>query len=865
MTYTSVDELPTEVRRAFSKEDAETWLNAYNTKFLEVESFESPNEWETPQFLAREFAWDYCKNLPSSRYVMSNVSTAVVDKDGDLADVDRYVDAGQEYVSSGGQVARNHSNKTIGVTWKVFKGIDKESGKACVIACVNFFRGKPTYDRAWADFKTRRLEWSIGSIVKSIRECDTNTCYNRLYPEQWFELSLVDFARNPITYNIEMNETAKGDADAVIEIHDEECPILKKYKAFKEHMKAHGVEAHIVDGGVMMLSGEINDEVKGHIVEEYPEHTMHQEKLESGEEICLLIPHAVDDSDDFLRDMVELVRDEQEAIAGYHTITESLAQGHYLNDEDLDKVIKAFDEVIRDEENHIGVILGVIKMVSPDLYSSIADGMEEVDEATKGCPAGQHEHAGVVGCHDIFRKHSIDYKTNPMDKLDLTDENIDVNAIKNTPTPKLREIVVRIARILTRYDKDAVKEFMSHTSGKEFVLAYLELKRRQMQDGDDGMSESNINNETAPADAVQATTEADKGLLADPQTSIATIASTLASLVPMLDGINARLLRVETAIASQNEQKTDITSAILSDASVAGQEGADPNGMPAPAAAGTEEKADPAIPESPVAESTDDAEEKTDAPFPPKDEEAPAEDKKEDDGDKKEESSDDSKSEDSESKDEAPADDKKSDEEKKPEPEKKDDEKKKDDEAKKGTEEEAPAVTEEAPVEAPKGEESAPVEPAPVVEATTEEAEKMCDKAVPSEEIVKAAEEAKPEPVAEAPAHEPAPMQVQEIEMPVPPGGNTVDFRARINAVEQRKSELKAKGINFAVADGATSLAQQPGTIQTTTTGVSLVQPSNTVSPFTGGVVQPTSSMKGLWKDMGKYDPETFFNKLKGE
>jgi hypothetical protein len=245
----------------------------------------------------------------------------------------------------------------------VYKATDSNTGKPCVVACMNFFRGKPTYDRAWDDYKSRKLEWSIGSIVQAKRECDSNTCYNRLYPEQWFELSLVDYARNPVTYNIESNETAKGEGERDLEMHDEVCPILYKYLVFKKHMEEHGIEAHIVEGGTMMLLGHLCSDAREHIAEEYPDYYLHEEKEEDGTEVSLLIPHTVNSLDDFLEDMVALIRDEQEAITGYHTVTRSLAQGHFIDEEELEKVKSAFDEVIRDEENHIGVILSVIKIV----------------------------------------------------------------------------------------------------------------------------------------------------------------------------------------------------------------------------------------------------------------------------------------------------------------------------------------------------------------------------------------------------------------------------------------------------------------------------------------------------------------------
>ena len=851
MTYTSVDELPSEVLRAFDYEDAVLWMESYNKKFEAVLNEFGPDG--DPAGKAKEAAWDASKNLPSSRYVMCNVSTEVVDKDGDVADVDAYVAQGQQFVKFGGQVARNHSNHTIGVVWKVFKGIDASTEKPCIVVCMNFFRGAPTYEKAWKDFLSRKLGWSIGSMVQATRECDMNSCYNRLVPTQWHELSLVDYPRNPITYNIEMNETAKG-AD-VVEMHEDECPVLRKYREFKEHMKGHGIEAHIVEGGTMLLTGEITDEIKGDITTEYPEHRMFVDKGDDGADYVLLVPHYVDTPDEFLRDMVALIQDERDAIAGYNTVTESLIEGNYLDDETLEKTLKAFDEVVRDEENHIGVILGVIKIVDPELYSSIADGMKEAEEeADKGCPAGQHEHAGVVGCHDIFRKHSIDYQTNPMQTLDLTDENIDVNAIKDTPTEKLRAIVIKIAKILARYDDDAVRDFMSSTGGKEFVLAYMELKRRQMQ-GEDNMSESNVK-DAAPA--VNTDTETDKGLMADPQTSIATIASTLAALTNTIDGINTRIMRLESSLASKEEKHSDITDAILSDDVLNApeentEEKAEDDGIPAPEKTESEDKADSAVP--PVDGADEEKKEETKEEVTEKVEDS--------DGEKKEEeteSESESESKDSDEKTSESDDDKKPEKEEKTEEKKDDKEEKKEDETKKGDAEEETETEEKSEEEVETKEESEEKGEEIPAESPKEEEDKGCH-GKPEIKAETPEEEVKSDLPAEVEAGETETV-VEEMQMPVPPGGNNVDFRS---AILKRQDELKAKGVTFTYGSGqaSASLAGVPGSIQVN--NGYLVQPSTKATAFEGNVAPADNSIKGLWKDMGKYDPKTFFNKLRGE
>ena len=70
----------------------------------------------------------------------------------------------------------------------------------------------------------------------------------------------------------------------------------------------------------------------------------------------------------------------------------------------------------------------------------------------------------------------------------MTDENIDVNAIQDTPTDKLKAIVRKVAKVLSRYGDKEVQTFLSSTPGKEFVLAFLELKRRKMN-GENNMTE----------------------------------------------------------------------------------------------------------------------------------------------------------------------------------------------------------------------------------------------------------------------------------------------------------------------------------------------------------------------------------------
>ena len=89
---TNIEELPTEVRNALSEEDATLWMAEYNLALDEGESVDC----------AKVKAWMASRFHPSSRYVCANVSTEIVDAEGDLANVKAYVEAGKELVKNGG-------------------------------------------------------------------------------------------------------------------------------------------------------------------------------------------------------------------------------------------------------------------------------------------------------------------------------------------------------------------------------------------------------------------------------------------------------------------------------------------------------------------------------------------------------------------------------------------------------------------------------------------------------------------------------------------------------------------------------------------------------------------------------------------
>ena len=103
-----------------------------------------------------------------------------------------------------------------------------------------------------------------------------------------------------------------------------------------------------------------------------------------------------------------------------------------------------------------------------------------------------------------------------------------------------------------------MQTFLSSTPGKEFVLAFLELKRRKMN-GETNMTEkeagcSKAEELKAESADVEPVEEAEKGSIPDIQSSIANISSTLASITAVIDQMNIRLMKLEDSdLMGQNE------------------------------------------------------------------------------------------------------------------------------------------------------------------------------------------------------------------------------------------------------------------------------------------------------------------------
>lgn len=574
--YNTVNELPVEVRNSFTPEDANSWMRAYNAHYAEWQNGDLviPPEYVTPETYIRSLAWMDSRYLPSSRFVEPVVTTEMVDKQMELAGVDEYLAAGYKALETGGTGIGAHSNKVCFTMWDVFKSEDEKTHMPCIVARVNFYRDTVLYDKEWEIFLDGRREWSIGSFTHDEIECEKGRCYTRIHPVQWFELSNVREGVNPRTYVREFNESAKGVME-MRDYHTDECPLKRKYLNFKHDLedKYDDIHMNMVEGGVGLVHGKDLSRIGDDLHNNFQDYDLHNVSMaegdDCGEDCILMVPRPIDTIDDVLHAMIHLMMDEQEAIAGYHTVLESLAKGEWVVEEEWRQTFDLFQEVIADEKNHIGVILKAIQILAPDTYSSILDGMNESEDGAisiKGveCPAGQHSHPGVKGCHDVFRKHDFHHDNAPTDKLDLTDEDINIEKIEEMPTEDLRRIVLKVAKILVGRNNDEVEEFLGSTSGKEFVMMFLELKKRsreaevkEMTDETVEVSEKEAGCEGKPEQTDENTSvkETEKGTDApDILTLINSLTAAVASLGPVIDSMNARLIKIEQAMVVETSE-----------------------------------------------------------------------------------------------------------------------------------------------------------------------------------------------------------------------------------------------------------------------------------------------------------------------
>lgn len=488
MSYTSVDEVPFNIRLCYDEKDIIQWMSAYNNACDRIAdgTYEVPPYCLSPAMYAREMAFDSCKYLPSSRFVESSATVEVVDKQGEVADIESYLEASRDFIEKGGIGIEQHSSKVISVVWKAYEGIDEGTGKPAIFVCENYFRGSKMYDDAWQGVLNGALqEKSIGSRIdpeKSQRECDEQGCHLRIFADQWFELSSVFRGANPRTGILDMNEAIKSLGNAHIvdcnRNHDM-CPIKQNYLNFKEDISKIDASAstHYLSDGTIYVKGDDLSKFKGVISNHYPDIEPMDAEIKGVGKFTFIIDRTkgeYTDLDVFDELMVQ-VDNERDAIAQYTSAMEYIDTTD-LSDEDKAKAKDIIREIISDEQKHIGCLERLATILDKKFNKNLFGGMVEAntilkaENAVDGCPPGQHEHAGVVGCHDITRSHGYEKDS---------EESIGAPKEHELSIDELRKILVVQAKILSQYPKAEIDEFLQTPSGKQFISMYLAYQRKR--------------------------------------------------------------------------------------------------------------------------------------------------------------------------------------------------------------------------------------------------------------------------------------------------------------------------------------------------------------------------------------------------
>lgn len=599
MPYANVAELPANVRAALKPEDQTAWMIAYNKRIEALEA-EKPKDDASIYREAYVGAWKDVMERPSSRSFVSQISTEIVDIQNEKIPVAELMQQADAYLTEGGIGHSEHTSRPTLTMWDIQEGTDEKTGKPAIFAYGNFYRDQPMYDRAWARFvRGEEDEFSIGALVSRTSKCDKEGCYTVAHPAQLFEVSTTAKGANPQT-GVLWVHVPQGEGEAedvktisadftVKSVHaEEECPVKKAYLAFKERMGAFGVETSWLYGTVYLTGQKLADEdVQQDVASEFPDDyrsTVMPAEDGTLSQVVVLRDGVLPASPD---DFIFLIVDELEAIDGYKAVMTAVSNSD-LDDASKQYIADKLQEIVDDEVDHARIDYDILVRTNfPPQEEPVSDDAEPAEEVAQksDCPMGQHEHAGVVGCHDIAQIHDEAKHVPGSDKLNLTDEHIDLNAILNASTPRLQSLITGIAGALQGHDDDEVTRFMATPMGKEFTLMILELRKRKLSKGDVSMSETKDVGASAP-DAKPAVKSED-----DPVGAQTDIASLLAALNAKIDAMGAQMKGLDAKIATIGGQSQSVESAVAD--AVGGLQGGKET-----AGAEKADEASPAVPEA---------------------------------------------------------------------------------------------------------------------------------------------------------------------------------------------------------------------------------------------------------------------------
>ena len=246
--YTSIFDLPSQVRNSLDENDQKVWMDTYN-------SFDPKNP--ASAYLAYKKAWHACAELPSSFSFKIKASMDMIDKDREIIDLDSIKKHIDDYIQHNGNVQYEHGGYTVGAVydWKPIK----KDGVDGIEVYGNLFGGSMVYDNMRQAFIKGYNSMSVaGEADGGKYQCDEKGCYIRRTVKSLMEISICKVPANKgctLSWYHEADKIAKSASDddfnLVIdeyEIHKSynECPFLRLKKALKDI----GYDAHATVFGV---------------------------------------------------------------------------------------------------------------------------------------------------------------------------------------------------------------------------------------------------------------------------------------------------------------------------------------------------------------------------------------------------------------------------------------------------------------------------------------------------------------------------------------------------------------------------------------------------------------------------------------
>lgn len=251
--YSSILELPTQVRTSLDEDDQKVWMDAYNAQ--------NPQDPDSVREAKRN-AWKACLKLPSSFSFNIIATVDAVDKSREIIDVPTLEEHMDDYIDRGGNVQLDHNNYTVGTIWD-WNPIEVD-GLPGVEVWGNVYGGDKVYDLVRRNFVKGLNHLSVaGESKKGRYQCDEKGCYMRRAVEQLLEISLC---KNPMNryavmkwYNDKAGFTKSESDDEALgtPLHVQQYTIHRDYTTcpilgLKKRLTDAGFTCHAREDGVLM-------------------------------------------------------------------------------------------------------------------------------------------------------------------------------------------------------------------------------------------------------------------------------------------------------------------------------------------------------------------------------------------------------------------------------------------------------------------------------------------------------------------------------------------------------------------------------------------------------------------------------------